>query len=145
MGESDDAAVINLILKALFLVSMLVLASRSERVRAIVRKRMERRVRHASPDPRFAMDMKTAIVVHERRTTSGAGRQAYDVFHRILRNPSGQYFLHIYSPDEDASHIEWLPRERAMNALRDDPEAFRREFGEQGAPPAGGWGSLWPF
>ena len=43
MGESDDGAGVFLVLKALALVATLVLASRSERIRAIVRKRMERR------------------------------------------------------------------------------------------------------
>ena len=51
----------------------------------------------------------------------------YATIRRIYRNPAGNYFL-VLGSHEGNPYITLLSRRRAMNALRDAPDIFAREF-----------------
>lgn len=94
----------------------------------------EAKVKIAAADPRMAFDTTTSVLVYERitETFGGLGRSFNLMAHRIYRNESGEYFLVIASRHAEPTYVKHLPREQAMNAFRDDPEAFRKEFGDGG-------------
>ena len=83
----------------------------------------------------MAFDTTTSVLVYERMTATGWEPRLSDrnlMVHRIYRNRSGEYFLVIAGRDAEPPYVSHLSREQAMNAFRDDPEAFRREFGDRG-------------
>jgi hypothetical protein len=83
----------------------------------------------------MAFDTTTSVLVYERMTATGQqlGLRPHNLMaHRIYRNQSGEYFLVIASRDAEPPYVTHLSRDRAMIAFRDDPEAFRREFGDRG-------------
>jgi hypothetical protein len=84
-----------------------------------------------SNDPRLVFDGRTAIVLHtfmdmHRQVLHGVN--VLQGLRRICRNEHGEYFLYVSSHPKP--YVTHLSKERAKNALRVDPEAFRREFGE---------------
>jgi hypothetical protein len=76
-------------------------------------------------DPRLSFDPDSATLVFEQEDIRGKASLLQT--HRINRNPHGAYFLFIATAYEPP-YFTHLSRERAMDALRLDPEAFRREF-----------------
>ena len=95
-----------------------------------------REIRHNNDsDPSLSFDGGTAVIVHDfidpPLSQSKRALQELPSLHRIFRNAHGSYFLFISG---DPPFIDHLTRERAMNAVRPDPVAFKHEFGEE--PPA---------
>ncbi|HZR03762.1 MAG TPA: hypothetical protein VFA81_11375 [Burkholderiales bacterium] len=80
-----------------------------------------------SNDPRLSFDAKTATVVCD----SVSQHPMELSFHRIYKNPYGEYFLVM--SDGPRPYVCHLSKVRAMNALRHDREAFVREFGAENA------------
>ena len=98
------------------------------RARAEAERRI--RARRTSAESELVdLDLDSAFLVH---ADDDAGYDpdtgtVYTSIRRIYRNPAGSYFLVIGS-HEGNPYITLLSRRRAMNALRDAPEIFVREF-----------------
>lgn len=89
-----------------------------------------RQLRHDnSADPALSYDGNKATVVHDHIEVETRRHEGHvQTLHRVFRNDCGQYFLFISG---DPPFVGHLTRERAMNAMRGDPVAFKHEFGEE--------------
>lgn len=78
-------------------------------------------------DERYRLDGKTALVVHDVEKWFD---EDYGGLHliRICRNPAGEYFYVIIDGENDV--VKHLSVDRARLVLRQFPQAYRREFGE---------------
>jgi hypothetical protein len=83
----------------------------------------------SASDARSSYTGRAAVVVYEFDDEPKAGNRRTIhplTIHRVFRNEYGEYFLFISG---DPPYVTHLSRERAMNALREDTDAFEREFG----------------
>lgn len=98
----------------------------NDRLRAIYEQ--FRKLRHDDlSESTLSYDGNTATVVHDHVEVILRRHEGHvQTLHRIFRNAHGEYFLFISG---DPPFVEHLTRERAMNALRGEEMAFRREFG----------------
>jgi hypothetical protein len=74
-------------------------------------------------------DPAVATLVRERDVLSSENSAAY-LADRIYKRPDGEYFLFICEVGQPG-YLTHLTRERAMNALRSNPEVYEREFPSQ--------------
>jgi len=81
----------------------------------------------------LAYDGRTAAVVHDYVEVHQQKRYEplQQTLHRVFRNEHREYFLFISSDPAARPFVTHLSRQRAMNALRGDAVAFRREFGDE--------------
>jgi molybdopterin-guanine dinucleotide biosynthesis protein A len=84
----------------------------------------------SAADVRSSYSGRAAIVVYEFDDEPKVGNRRTIhplTIHRVFRNEYGEYFLFISG---DPPYVTHLSRERAVNALREDKDAFVREFGD---------------
>lgn len=77
---------------------------------------------HASEE----FDPEVATLVHQRDVFNQEQPAGY-LADRIYKRPDGEYFLFICEVGQPG-YLTHLSRERAMNALRSNPDVYEREF-----------------
>lgn len=91
-----------------------------------------RALRRQSANPRGSFDGARAQIILELATNHGwyfqrgPNGDAGEGVYRICKNEHGEYFLYVSGTPPQLTH---LSQKRARNALRYDPETYRREFG----------------